>query len=104
MDNIATAFVDTQAVDYAAVAKTVVNMKPRALTPPQFEDVLTLLEWMQQECVRMHEHNEQRAAHLAEREQQIIAREKELRIRARTIDVASMTKTAGSRFARYLRG
>ena len=103
MDNAATAFVDPASTDYASVAKTVIGMKPRALTPPQYEDVVVLIEWMQSECVRMHEFNEQRSKQLDERSAQITAREKELRVRARTIDTAVMTQHAGSKFMRYLR-
>ena len=84
MDNAATAFVDPVSTDYASVARTVIGMKPRALTPPQYEDVVVLIEWMQSECVRMHEFNEQRSKQLDERSAQITAREKELRVRPRT--------------------
>lgn len=104
MDNAATAFVDPASTDYASIARTVLGMKPRALTPPQYEDVVVLIEWMQSECVRMHEFNEQRSKQLDERSAQIIAREKELRVRARTIDTAVMTQHAGNKFMRYLRG
>ena len=103
MDNAATAFVDPVSTDYASVAKTVIGMKPRALTPPQYEDVVVLIEWMQYECVRMHEFNEQRSKQLDERSAQITAREKELRVRARTIDTAVMTQSASNKFMRYLR-
>lgn len=104
MDNAATAFVDPVSTDYASVARTVIGMKPRALTPPQYEDVVVLIEWMQSECVRMHEFNEQRSKQLDERSAQITAREKELRVRARTIDTAVMTQSASNKFMRYLRG
>lgn len=110
MDNAATAFVDPASTDYASIARTVIGLKPRALTPPQYEDVVTLIEWMQAECVHMHEFNEQRSKQLDEqnlrlndRVLQITAREKELRVRARTIDTAVMTQHAGSKFMRYLR-
>lgn len=103
MDNAAAAFVDPASTDYASVARTVIGMKPRALTPPQYEDVVVLIEWMQSECVRMHEFNEQRSKQLDERSAQITAREKELRVRARIIDTAVMTQHAGNKFMRYLR-
>ncbi len=104
MDNPASAFVDAQSVDYAAVAKTVAGIKPRALTPPQFEDVVSLIEWMQSECVAMHEFNAKRTVELDAREKALVQREKDLQVRMRTVNVASMTKVAGSRFSRYFRG
>ena len=103
MYNAAAAFVDPVSTDYASIAKTIIGLKPRALTPPQYEDVVVLIEWMQAECVRMHELNEQRSQRLDERSLQIAEREKELRIRARTINTAAMTQSAGSKFMRYLR-
>ena len=103
MDNPAAVFADTPKVDYAAVAKTVAGIQPRALTPPQYEDVVVLIEWMQSECVRMHEFNEQRSKQLDERSAQITAREKELRVRARTIDTAAMTQGASHQCMRDLR-
>lgn len=103
MDNPAAVFADTPKVDYAAVAKTVAGIQPRALTPPQYEDVVSLIEWMQSECVAMHKFNEARTAELEQREIAVAQREKDARVRARVINVAGMTQQAGGRFSRYFR-
>lgn len=92
MNDISQKF-DATPVDYNKVAQQVLALKPRALTPPQFEDVLALIEWMHGEVVTQHNANMKRAAELDLQAQELTKREREVAIRARTVNVAAGFKS-----------
>lgn len=92
MNDISNKF-DATPVDYNKVASQILTLKPRALTPPQFEDVITLIEWMHGEVVAQHNANTKRAAELNEQAAALEKREREVAIRARTLNVATKFKS-----------
>ncbi len=103
MENPTTIFIDKQPVDYSSVAKIVANIQPRALTENQYEDVITLIEWMKEQCVASHTANIQHAKELDIRALEIERREKELRARSRAVGVAG-SMIPQKRFLKYFRG
>jgi hypothetical protein len=68
---------------YAAIAETVRNIKPRALTRDQTDDVLTLLEYMHAECLAQHDGNIAMLKRLDERERELQRREREAALKHR---------------------
>jgi hypothetical protein len=100
MNNPANAFTDTKSVDYAAVVATVQGIKPRALTPGQYDDVIKLIEWMQEQCVTLHGINEQRVKVLDTREKSLEARERDVAIRQRALNVAEAMRKVSRYFGR----
>lgn len=102
MTEVASSF---QEHNYHSIAATVRNMRPRSIPVTQYEDVITLLEWMQERCVEQHDANAKRAEELDRREQELLAREKDLAIRMRAVSAAAKVKTAASRLTLFtLRG
>jgi hypothetical protein len=85
------------AVSYRTIAEQVRNLKPRALTPDVLDDVLTLLEFMRDECIRQHDDNLIAARKLDEREMTLRERERQVAIRTRALDVASGSSGARRR-------
>lgn len=90
MENPANVFVDTRpqetiTVDYHRVAEQIRALKPRELKTEQLDDVLTLIEWMQEQCLRTHENNLRELAVLDAREKAVSQLEKECALRSRTV-------------------
>ena len=88
-------------VNYHTIATQVANMKPRALTTASFDDVVTLIEYMRDQALKMHQLNLKASEALFEREKQVTKREKELAIRQRAVEAAIRSTTVGSRWRRY---
>jgi hypothetical protein len=76
-----------EAVTYATLAASVRAMDPRALTPNMLDDVVTMVEYMRAEALRVHDANEARSKALD-------AREKELDRRARDVALAGRVAKA----------
>jgi hypothetical protein len=76
-----------EAVTYHTIASQVRAMNPRALTPSMLDDVVTMLEYLRDEALRIHDANEARSAELD-------ARERELNKRARDVAVAGRVAKA----------
>lgn len=74
-------------VDYTRVAAHIRDMQPRALSPGQHEDVITLLEYMRDELVKRHADLEASTLLIEERERKVATREK---------DAALLVKAAGA--------
>lgn len=97
MSNPANAFVDSTrvdargieeiTVDYHRVAEQIRALKPRELNTEQLDDVLTLIEWMQEQCLVTHEKNLKTSAALDVREKAISDRERTSALRLRTVQL-----------------
>jgi N-acetyl-beta-hexosaminidase len=94
--HVSPAFGPDNGVDpYKSIADTVRAIKPRALTPDQHADVLTLMEFMQEQCTKQHDLNIAYAAALAEREQELSRREQHVELKHRlALSVIATSKTA----------
>ena len=62
---------------------------PRALSPEDYEDVVTLLEYIRDETLKNHERVEEASKKLAERERDVTKRERDLAIRQRAVMAAA---------------
>lgn len=90
---------DTPEVTYDHIAAQVRAMKPRALAPSQYDDVVVLIEFMRDAVLKLADRNTQDAKELAMREAAVAKRERDVALRQRTHDAA--TRTRG--LARYFR-
>lgn len=88
---------------YEHIAQQVREMKPRALTPAQFDDVFVVIEYMRDEAVRLHDQNQKWHAELVEKERALTKRERDVGIRMRAVE-ASIRTRAVSRLRRYFGG
>ncbi len=87
-DPVSAIFGADRPVTYEVIASQVKAMKPSALTPSQFDDVVVLIEYMRDEAVKAHDANDLAAKSLAEREAAVTKREREVAIRGRVIEAA----------------
>jgi hypothetical protein len=92
---------DRPAVTYNHIADQVRTMKPRALTPSQFDDVVVLIEWMQGEALKAHQRNETQSKELSAREAAVAKRERDVGIRQRAIVAAIRAKGVMAPLRRY---
>lgn len=76
-------------VDYTRVAAHIRTMEPRALRPDQYEDVITLLEYMRDELIQRQTELEASTLLIEKRERDVAQREKDVNIRAKAIDAAA---------------
>lgn len=76
-------------VDYTRVAAHIRSMEPRALTPAQHEDVITLLEYMRDQLIERDASVETRTKQVAAREAAVALRERELAIRSKAVHAAA---------------
>ena len=78
---------DSGPPNYAAIAKLVANMEPRALTNEALPDVITILEYLKNECIERHRANEKQEQKLKAWETELNAREKKIEIRQRAVNL-----------------
>jgi hypothetical protein len=94
-------------VDFAGMASQVRALKPRALTPEQFPDVVLCLEWMHGEIVQQLVELEARKEQLDQREQVVAERERQAAIRGRVFGAAQAMniprRSVGGLLKGYLR-
>lgn len=80
-------------VDYTRVAAHIRDMHPRALRPDQYEDVITLLEYMRDELIQRETELQATTLLIEQREREVAQREKDVSIRAKAVEaVASLGK------------
>lgn len=86
-------------------------LKPRALSPSQYDDVVVLIEYMRDEVVRAADASEKslrdRETKVAERERLVAQQERDVALRRRTLDAALRTNAVSrvkSRVRRYFGG
>jgi hypothetical protein len=91
----------TPEVTYSTIAAQVREMDTRALTPAGQEDVMTLIEYMRDEALKIHELNLVAATKLAEREAAVTKREREATVKARALEVAIKSQTIAQRLRGY---
>lgn len=76
-------------VDYTRVAAHIREMQPRALTPGQYDDVITLLEYMRDELIQRETELHAKTLLIEERERNVVQREKDVAIRSKTVTAAA---------------
>lgn len=92
-------------VDFAAIVQQISEIKPRALTPAQYEDVVVLIEYMRDEVVKAQRAVQERNAMLDARERDLEQREKQVSIKMRAAVAGIKTRaTLGQRMRRYFGG
>lgn len=91
--------------DYHSIAAQIRAVDQRALTPEQHSDVLTMLEYMRDQTVKLYDANVEREQALAKREADVARREREVELKMRTLNSALKTReTAGARLRNYFKG
>jgi len=83
---------DKPAVNYDSIAAQVRAVNAHSLAPSQYDDVVTLIEWMRDEAVKMHDQNKATSEALAARERDVAKRERDVGIRSRALDAAKRTR------------
>ena len=76
-----------EAVTYQTIASQVRAMNPRALTPAMLDDVVTMIEFLRDEALNIHDANERKS-------QELDARERELNKHARDVAIAGRVAKA----------
>lgn len=76
-------------VDYTRVAAHIREMQPRQLEPGQYEDVITLLEYMRDELVQRETELTAKTLIIEKRERDVAQRERDADIKRRALDVVS---------------
>lgn len=76
-------------VDYTRVAAHIREMQPRALRPDQYEDVITLLEYMRDELIQRETELQAQTLLIEERERKVAEREKDVGIRGKAVFAAA---------------
>jgi hypothetical protein len=71
--------------NYSAIAQTVASMQPRALTAEQLPDVITIIEYMQQQVLDEQTRLNELCAKLNARERELTTRERNVEIRQRAL-------------------
>jgi predicted nuclease with TOPRIM domain len=77
---------DEAGVSYQSIAAQIKALKPRNLSQGSLEDVLTMIEWMQQEVSKRDELLTRRGNELEELRAKLDAWENGLRVRQRTVE------------------
>lgn len=96
--------VEVSETTYSTIAQQVRDMRPSALTPDKFDDVITIIEYMRDQALKIHERNEQQATQLAERELNVTRREREIETKARAVKAAINSQSIAARLRRYFKG
>ncbi|WP_454627718.1 hypothetical protein [Bradyrhizobium cenepequi] len=73
-------------VTYHTIAAQIRNMVPRALTPNALDAALTMIEYLRDEGLKLHDANEARAKELDEREAKLNKRARDLALAQRAAD------------------
>lgn len=84
---------DNPPVSYDGIAAQIRGMKPSALRTDQLDDVLTLIEFMRDNALVIHDRNIENAKVLAARELEISKRERAVALRQRTVEAVLKTRT-----------
>ena len=87
------------AVTHDDVLAYVKRMKPRDIPLTSLKDVITILEYVQEDILRTQEAVAQRAAELDKRDAQIAQAEQELSLRQRAVDMLLGKAEPKRRFA-----
>ena len=92
-DPVSAAFgADRRDVSYESIAAQVRTMQSSALIPSQFDDVTTLIEWLRDETLKLHDRVQADAKRLAEREAAVTQRERAIKHRERVHDAATRSR------------
>jgi hypothetical protein len=91
-------------VDFAGMATQVRALKPRALTPEQFPDVVLCLEWMHGEILQQLAELDARREKLDQREAVVAEREHQAAIRGRVFGAAQAMKLPRRSVSGFVRG
>jgi hypothetical protein len=67
-----------EALTYHTLANHVRALTPRELTGDMIDDVITMIDYLRTEALRVHDHNEKRAAELDAREKLLNKRTREV--------------------------
>ena|SRR5579883_1106645 len=67
-----------EAVTYQTIAAQVRAMNPRALTPGMLDDVITMVEYLRDQALSIHDANEKRSAELDQRERELNRRARDV--------------------------
>lgn len=76
-------------VDYTRVAAHIRELQPRTLTPGQYEDVITLLEYMRDELVKREQALSEATLVIEDREREVAQREKDVSIRSKAVSMVA---------------
>lgn len=79
------AFSSTAGVTLKTLVKQIEGTKIKALKPSEYEDVLTILDYLKAEALKAHKVNEARTRELDTREQDLAKRERDVAIRQRAV-------------------
>lgn len=90
-------------VDYTRVAAHIREMQPRALRPEQYEDVITLLEYMRDELIQRQTELEASTLLIEQRERDVAQREKDVSIRSKAVEAAASIGKKQRRWWTYLK-
>jgi hypothetical protein len=71
---------------YQQLAAQVRAMHPRALSPQSYDDVLTLIEYLQEETTRQLDELTRRGNEVAQREKELAAAQRTLKLKQRAVD------------------
>jgi hypothetical protein len=89
-------------VTYRQIAEQVRDMTPRALTAGALDSAVTLVEWMRDTALKIHDANEIRHAELDARELSLNKRARDLKTHERAV-AAIMKPNAPRRIAYFWR-
>jgi hypothetical protein len=94
-------FSSTSRPSYKSIVAQIEQLKVRALAPTDYEDVITLIEYVRNEALKLHQANEIASQTLKEREAAVSRREHDVKLRSRAVEAAIAVKP---RKRRYLFG
>ena len=102
---------DTQTPDFRSIAEQIRALDTRALTAPQTDDVLTLIDFMRDRTLELYDQLEAKEAGLTERKVSLDAREQDIVDREKALDrkirafrsAVTVRQTIGQRVGALLR-
>lgn len=74
-----------QEITYRQIAEQVRAMEPRALTPTALDHAVTLVEWMRDTALKIHDANDKRHDELDARELSLVKRANDLKTHERAV-------------------
>lgn len=96
---------DAPAMDLSSIVKQIEGLKPRALMPAQYDDVVTLIEYVRDEALKLYASAKELGAELDAREKDLVRRERDVETRSRALLAAIKTReTIPQRVRRYFGG
>jgi len=75
-----------------SIVAQIQSVDVRALAPHEYEDVVTLIEYVRAEALKAHQASDQAGAKLAEREKLVTKREQDVAIRSRVVNAVIVPK------------